>query len=423
MGTLEACLAARLQRACPVGQPMAVVGITHPQTCLVLRGRLRALRQAGFSVVLISSPGELAEQLAADEGAALVAVPMQRGIAPLADIVSFFRLTRALLRLRPTLTEFSTPKAALLGNVAAFLCRVPSRVYLLRGLRLETSAGLKRALLKAAERLAAACSHVIVCNSKSLRRKAIDLGVARESKLRLIAHGSSNGVDVERFVPGPDTMRTQLGIPADAPVLGFVGRLTRDKGIPDLVEAFNRLLESVPNARLLLVGWFDESEDALSAYQRARVEAHPRIIRTGFVSDPAPYYRAMDLLVLPTWREGFPNVVLEAAASGLPVVSTFTTGARDAVLPAITGLLVPPGDPFALAEAMIAILEHPQRRISMGEAARRWVVQRFVDHRVLGLTVTLYQQLLREAEARNRNRRLAPAATESLAKDVAAAGD
>jgi glycosyltransferase involved in cell wall biosynthesis len=422
MGILEACPWAQLLFARPASQPLAVVGITHPQTCLILRGRLRALCQAGFSVVLISSPGEMAEQLAADEGAVLVAIPMRRGIAPLADVVSFIRLTLALLLLRPTITEFSTPKAALLGNVAAFLCRVPSRVYLLRGLRLETSSGFKRTLLNATERLAAACAHVVVCNSKSLRRKAIDLGVAHESKLRLIAHGSSNGVDVARFFPGPDTMRAQLGIPADAPVLGFVGRLTRDKGIPDLVEAFNRLLENVPDARLLLVGWFDESEDALSLYQRARVEAHPRIIRTGFVADPAPYYRAMDLLVLPTWREGFPNVVLEAAASGLPVVSTFTTGARDAVLPAITGLLVPPGDPHALAEALLALIEHPQRRISMGEAGRRWVVQKFVDRRVLGLTVTLYQQLLWQAKAGNR-RRVAPAAIKSFAKDAAAVGD
>jgi glycosyltransferase involved in cell wall biosynthesis len=374
-------------------------------------------------VVLISGPGALAEQLAAEEGADLVSIPMQRGIAPLADVVSIFRLTLALWRLRPALTEFSTPKAALLGNVAALLCRVPSRVYLLRGLRLETSRGFKRAVLKASERLAAACAHIVVCNSESLRRQASVLGIACESKMRLIADGSSNGVDVQRFVPGPDIMRAQLGIPAGAPVLGFVGRLTRDKGVPDLLEAFNRLLERVPDARLLLVGWFDESEDALTIYQRARIEAHPRIVRTGFVPDTAPYYRAMDVLVLPTWREGFPNAVLEAAASGVPVVTTQATGARDAVVHGITGLLVPPGDPRALAKTLLVLLEHPHRRSSMGKAARRWVVERFVDHRVLGLTVTLYKQLLRRAEANRRQGYTLPVAIRQLVKDVAASGD
>ena len=423
MGILEARLSAPLLSARLAGQSIAVVGITHPQTCLVLRGRLRALRNAGFSVVLVSSPSEMAEQLAAEEGARLVAVPMQRGIAPLADIVSLFRLTRALWRLSPTLTEFSTPRAGLLGNIAAFLCGVPSRVYLLRGLRLETSSGFQRSLLKACEMLAAACAHLVLCNSESLRRQAIALGLVPQGKLKIIGGGSSNGVDVARFCPGPDIIRAELGIPPDVPVVGFVGRFTRDKGIPELLVAFNSLLEKIPGVRLLMVGWFDESEDALTVYQRAQLEAHPRVIRTGYVADTAPYYRAMDILVLPTWREGFPNAVLEAAASGLPVITTNTTGARDAVQNGITGLLVPPGEPLELAEAMRTLLQHPEQRQSMGHAARRWVVQQFVSRRVLGLTVSLYQQLVAQADARRRHGRPTPAPIEPLAKDAVAAGD
>jgi glycosyltransferase involved in cell wall biosynthesis len=365
----------------------------------------------------------MAEQLAAEEGAGLIAIPIRRGISPLADILSLFRLTFTLRLLRPALTEFSTPKAGLLGNLAAFLCRVPSRVYLLRGLRLETSSGLTRAVLKASEKLAAACAHAVVCNSESLRQQAIALRLVPENKLKVLGAGSSNGVDLARFTPGPDTMRAELGIPAGAPVVGFVGRLTRDKGIPELLEAFNRLLETMPDTRLLLVGWFDESEDALSVYQRARIEAHPRIVQTGFVSDTAPYFRAMDILVLPTWREGFPNAVLEAAASGLPVVTTLTTGARDAVLPGITGVLVPPGEPFALAEALLALLQRPRQRLAMGETARYWVVQKFGNRRVLGLTVSFYLQLLRRADARNRHRDSMPVALKPLAKDAAVAGD
>jgi glycosyltransferase involved in cell wall biosynthesis len=218
-------------------------------------------------------------------------------------------------------------------------------------------------------------------------------------------------------------MRAKLGIAPGLPVVGFVGRFTRDKGIPELLVAFNSLLKKMPGVRLLMVGWFDESEDALTLYQRARIEAHPRIMRTGYLADTAPYYRAMDILVLPTWREGFPNVLLEAAASGLPVVTTNTTGARDAVQNGITGLVVPPGDPLALAEALHTLLQHPDRRLTMGRAARRWVGQQFVNRRVLGLTVSLYQQLVSQAEGGRRHNCVSPVAIEPLVKDAAAAGD
>ena len=371
-----------------------VVGITSPQTCLVLGGRLRTLREAGFRVTLVSSPGALLTRTAAQEGVESVAIPMRRGMAPAADLLSLLRLCWLLWRLKPEMTEFSTPKAGLLGSVAAMLCGVPSRVYLLRGLRLETSTGIKRCILLAAERVASACSHVVLCNSESLRNQALALRVASEDKLRLLGSGSSNGVDVERFSPGPGTLRARLGLPPDAPVVGFVGRLTRDKGLPELVEAFDAILAARPQAHLLLVGWFDASEDALGSALRSRIKNHPHIHMTGYVADTAPYYRAMDVMVLPTWREGFPNVVLEAAASGIPVVTTLCTGSRDAVLPEVTGLLIPPGYPVAISEAVLQLLRSPKRRCRMGLAARAWVLDHYVNGRVLGLTVGYYQSLL-----------------------------
>jgi glycosyltransferase involved in cell wall biosynthesis len=319
---------------------------------------------------------------------------MRREIAPFADFVSLLRLCWMLYRLKPEMTEFSTPKAGLLGSMAAMLCGVPTRVYFLRGLKLETSTGLKRRILLAAERLASACSHVVLCNSDSLRNQALALRVAPEAKLHLLGSGSSNGVDVERFSPGPGILRARLGLPPDAPVVGFVGRLTRDKGLPELVEAFDAILAARPQAHLLLVGWFDASEDALGRGLRSRIKNHPHIHMTGYVADTAPYYRAMDVMVLPTWREGFPNVVLEAAASGIPVVTTLCTGSRDSVVPEVTGLLIPPGYPVAIFEAVLQLLRNPERRCRMGEAARAWVLENYVNGRVLGLTVRCYKSLL-----------------------------
>lgn len=376
-----------------------VIGITHPQTCLTLTGRLRALRNAGFRVTLISSPGELLDRTATREGVEAIGLPIEREIAPLADLVSLLRLCWVLWRLKPDLAEFSTPKAGLLGSLAARLVGVPARVYMLRGLKLETSKGIKRTILLAAERTSSRLAHVVLCNSESMRSEALSLGIAPAAKLHLLGSGSSNGVNVERFSPGSSTVRNDLNIPKEAKVVGFVGRLTRDKGVPELIEAFDTIAKKEPDAHLLLVGWFDAAEDALDDWTRARIQSHPRIHCTGFVADTAPYYRAMDLMVLPSWREGFPNAVLEAAATGLPVITTECTGSRDSVVPEVTGLLIPPGYPEAISEAVLKLLGDPARRWSMGQAARVWVCAHFADERVLGLATEFYKSLLKPEPA------------------------
>ena len=241
-------------------------------------------------------------------------------------------------------------------------------------------------------------ANVVVCNSRSLRKKALALHITSASKLVLLGKGSSNGVDLERFRPGVSHVRRHLGIPADVSVVGFAGRLTHDKGLPELLEAFAVILRVEPRTCLLLVGWFDAAEDALGVGLRARIEGHPNILCTGFVPDTAAYYRAMDLMVLPTLREGFPNVVLEAAATGIPVIGTLCTGSRDAVVPEVTGMLVPPGNPEAISEAVLRLLRDPVRRISMGEAARAWVLENYESKRVLGLAVDFYQGMIERAD-------------------------
>jgi glycosyltransferase involved in cell wall biosynthesis len=147
------------------------------------------------------------------------------------------------------------------------------------------------------------------------------------------------------------------------------------------------------------VGWFDTSEDALDKETRARIEGHPRIHRTGFVVDTAPYYRALDVMVLPTWREGFPNAVLEAAATGIPVITTECTGSRDSVVPEVTGLLIPPGYPEAISDTVLKLLRDPKRRQSMGAAARVWVLKHYARERVTGLVAKYYWSLLEPASA------------------------
>jgi glycosyltransferase involved in cell wall biosynthesis len=377
------------------GAPSILLGVTHAQTCLILKDRVRALRNTGFQVLLVSAPGELLDRTAAEEGVEAIPIPMRRPLAPIADLVSLVCLWRFLGKRRPDVVEFSTPKAGLLGSLAAWLRRVPHRVYLLRGLKLETSTGMKRGMLLLAERLAAACAHVVLCNSESLHARALALGIAPARKLVVLGEGSSQGVDTARFAPGPTDVRKRLNLEPDALVIGFVGRLTRDKGVPELMEAFEMVRAVEPSARLLLVGWFDEAEDALEPGLRARIVAHPHIRCTGFVGDTAAYYRAMDLMVLPTRREGFPNAVLEAAATGVPVITTSATGSRDSVVDEVTGLLIAPGSPSAIAGAVLTLLHDPARRLRMGHAARGWTCERFESNRVLGLNTAFYSGMLK----------------------------
>ena len=377
----------------PTPEVSILFGITSDQTLLVLRPQLLALQQAGFSVSLLCSPGSLATELRSSTPIAVHPVPIRRGIAPLHDLLAFLRILRLLARLRPAMVDFSTPKAALLGLLAARLLRIPVRIHTLRGLRVESASPLLRPLLLLAERSTAACAHVVLCNSPSLLQQAAQLRIAPAAQLQMLAHGSTHGVDLDQFSPGPDSVRAACGIPADVLVLGYVGRLTRNKGIPELLQAFDTLREKHPQLRLLLGGWFDASEDHLPPALVQRIRAHPAIVVTGFRAQVAPLYRAMDIFVLPTHREGFPNVALEAAATALPIVTTTATGACDAIQPGITGLLVPPGNPAALTAAIARLLDDPALRQQMGCSGRLWVTQHFAQPSVLAASVAFYQRM------------------------------
>jgi glycosyltransferase involved in cell wall biosynthesis len=341
------------------------------------------------------------EEIARTEQVDAFAIPMERGISLMRDISALIRIWRLLGRVKPDIVEFSTPKAGLLGSIAARFCGIPVRIYLLRGLKLETSRGFRRLLLLWAERVASASAQLVLCNSRSLRKQARAIGIAPASKLVLLGGGSSNGVDIARFAPGPSMIRQMYGIPDKAPVIGFSGRLTADKGLPELMEAFAMIQRVVPDAYLLLVGWFDAAEDALERGVRTRIEGHPRIVCTGLVEDTVGYYRAMDLMVLPSWREGFPNAVLEAAATGVPVIATHCTGSCDAVIADVTGMLVPAGSPNAICETVLNLLRNPDRCRRMALAARAWVAENYDDRVVLGLVVDFYLNLIRPTAIQN----------------------
>jgi glycosyltransferase involved in cell wall biosynthesis len=372
--------------------------VTSSLTVRFLEGQPEYFKRRGFEFTVVSSPGEELSK-ALREGVHTVVVPMAREISLWKDMVSLWRLWRLISRLRPAITNVATPKAGLLAGVAAWACRVPCRYYTVLGLRCETATGLKRWLLLLTERIACLCAHRVICVSESLRQKAIELGILEAGRTVVLAAGSYAGVHPKRFSPGVEVsrragrLRRELGIPEEAPVVGFVGRLTRDKGITELVEAYAELRKRSPELRLLLVGDMEEG-DPLPLEIRRYAETEPRIIRTGFVQDPAPYYHVMDVLAFPTHREGFGNVVLEANAAGKPVVAARSTGVVDSVVDGVTGILVPARDARALAAALQLVLDDQSLAAALGSAGRERVLREFQQERVWDAIVQEYLQLI-----------------------------
>jgi lipopolysaccharide/colanic/teichoic acid biosynthesis glycosyltransferase/glycosyltransferase involved in cell wall biosynthesis len=380
--------------------PVRVLLITTAsQSLILMRGQAGFLRARGFDVTVIASPGVHLVETRQTERVETLAIPIAREISPLRDLQSLWRLFRVIRRLRPAITDVRTPKAGLLGGIAARLNRVPCRIYSLFGLRCETATGLKRWLLLFCEWIACACAHQVICSSESLRRKAVALGIADVRKTLVIGPGSANGVDASRFVPTPeilssaDKLRLQLGIAREARVIGFVGRLTQDKGIADLLKAFALLRPEFPDLRLLLVGEFEDG-DPVSKVARREILENPLIIQAGFISDINPAYQLMDVVALPSYREGFPTAVLEAHAAGKPVVAARATGNLDAVQDEVDGILVPVKNASALSAALARILRDADLAQRFGTAGRERVLRDFQQQAVWRGLETAYSNLL-----------------------------
>ena len=307
------------------------------------------------------------------EGVQTVGVPMEREISPLKDFVSLVRLIRLFRRYRPDAICAGTSKASLLGLLAARIVRVPARIYMLHGLRLETSRGLKRWILAKVEKLTSLCAHRVMCISPSLRDVYAQMGLAPREKLHVLGHGSSNGVNPNRFLPTAETrretarLRTSWGLTDDTPLIGFLGRFVKDKGVTDIIDAFDIVLKECPSARLLMVGEFESGDPVPDCYA-VRIKTDQRIIWPGYADEPGPCYLAMDVLAFPTYREGFGNVAIEAGMASKPVVVYNATGAVDTVRDGITGTVVPLRDHVALAKALLAYLTDRDLRARHGAA-------------------------------------------------------
>jgi glycosyltransferase involved in cell wall biosynthesis len=376
-------------------------GLTHvttvPESLDFFRGQVAYMQARGFTVRAMTSPGPELPHYATELDISIDPVAMARRITPFADLVAVTTMRRLLRRHCPVIVHAHTPKGGLLGLVAAVAARTPVRIYHMRGLPFTTATGWQRALLRQAERVSCHLAHQVFAVSESVRAAAVREGLCDPGRIKVLARGSGNGVDAARRFdpaavgrgPGRET-RAALGIRDDELVVGFVGRIVRDKGVGELVEAWRAIRAAHPTAHLLVIGPV-ERKDAVAPQTRLALRSDPRVHLPGTVLDMPRWYAAMDIVVLPTYREGFPNVLLEAAAMRLPVVATRVAGCVDAVEDGTTGILVPPRDAAAVARGLQRYLRDPGLRRAHGDAARQRVLSHF---RPEAIWAELYREYL-----------------------------
>jgi len=378
--------------------------MTVPQSLNFLTGQIGYLKARGFEISAISSPEEFLMRFAARENIHVHGVEMPRRITPFYDLVALARIWRILRRLRPQIVHAHTPKGGVLGMVGAWFARVPVRIYHMRGLPFTTARGVRRWLLIWSERISCRLAHRVLCVSPSLRQLAIESHLCPPEKITVLARGSGNGVDAaHRFNESTvsaamrNDTRRRHSIPTGALVLGFVGRIVCSKGIVELADAWRELRSEFPDLHLLLVGPL-ELQDAIPDEVERTLRIDPRVHFLGHEWNTPPLYAVMDVLALPTYREGFPNVLLEAAGMKVPVVATQVSGCLDAVQDGVTGTLIPPYDAARLAGAVRMYLYDGELRRRHGEAARDWVLREFRPEGIWKAVYEEYRGRLEEKE-------------------------
>lgn len=340
--------------------------------------------ESGYSVVVIASGVTPSTEIVGNGSIKIIDVHMEREPSPIKDLKSLFQLTKVLSKLKPRRLVYATPKASLLSSLSGVILRIPSRNYQLWGLRLETTSGLKRIVLGAFEKITSLCSTSIIANSRSLADQYLKLRLNARKKVEILGEGSSHGVDLAYFSP-----KVELPVPSgewkqfldehcEYFKVGFIGRLHPDKGTDTLIEAAQAVAHSGTKIALVLVGGEEGANSQIPQTENLAV------FKVGFVSDVRPYLQEIQVLTLPSLREGFPNVVLEAAAMEIPAIVSDGTGVRDSVIDAKTGIITRVGDSNSLATAIKMLSQNEKLRQEFGKNARQRAVKSFGQKDVWG---------------------------------------
>ncbi len=359
----------------------------------LLQGQPKYLNQ-NFVVTIISSPSSQLVSTANREQVSWKSIKLTRTIAPIQDLLSLWKMFLLLRKNRPDIIQSYTPKAGLITMTAARLAGVPVRIHGIVGMPLMEARGIRRSLMKFAEKLTYLNATALTCNSFGLR----DYVNAHLTKrpIVVIGTGSINGVDVEFFAPDLHCagIRAELGIADSSTVFVYVGRLVPDKGIVELVKAFTELALIESEIELLLVGDEEHELTPLPEMTRDLIAKSTRIHKLGWQDDVRPFMSDADVFVLPSYREGLPNSVLEAGAMALPSIVTDINGCNEVVEDGANGIIVPPKDFVALKDAMMFFLESKKAATAMGQFARDRVIESFEQNHFWHQLADFYQSQL-----------------------------
>ena len=350
-----------------------------------------------YDVQLLSSPGEKLTEMGENFGVKTHAVEMYRRLSPLKDLKSLRQIIKVFRREKPYMVHSMTPKAGMLCMMAAWWTKVPVRVHTFTGLVWPTETGFKRKLLMLTDRITCACATHIIPEGEGVKKDLLENGITKKP-IKVLGYGNVRGVDMTRFSRRPEVMENaQALLDKDKFTFVFVGRIVRDKGINELCEAFERLNKQHPNTRLFLVGKFEDDLDPISEKSRVVIETNASILAVGakYNDDLLVYYAASDCFVMPSYREGFPNTVLEAGAMGLPSIVTDINGSREIIIENENGTIIPSKNVEALYKAMERIVVDEGWRKTMAGNARQLIQDRFERGFVQKCLLDYYDKLLK----------------------------
>lgn len=363
----------------------------------LLKGQLAYL-QKKYEVIAVSGNDDHLKQVESREGVRTVDISMKRAISPMRDLKSLWKLYKLLIKEKPLIVHSITPKAGLLSMIAAYFAGVPIRIHTFTGLIFPTKSGFIKQLLILMDRILCFCATDIYPEGQGVKNDLIKYKITSK-KLKVIANGNVNGIDTGFYdstlitYNEKQNLRTELKINLNDFVFIFVGRLVGDKGINELVRAFKNVLLENKNTVLLLVGPFEEELDALTTETKQEIATNDKILSVGFQNDIRSYFAISDVLVFPSYREGFPNVVMQAGAMGLPSIVTNINGCNEIIIDEKNGIIIPVKDVNAIYIAMNKIRKDDAFRIYLKQNARPMVVSRYQKEMVWEAILAEYEKL------------------------------
>jgi glycosyltransferase involved in cell wall biosynthesis len=371
----------------------------------LLKGQLKFMSKY-FEIIAVSSPGEDLQLVKEHEGVEVFPLSLTRKITPFKDLFSLFKLYCFLIKERPLIVHTHTPKAGIIGMLASKLANVPIRLHTVAGLPLMEAHGNKRKVLNFVEKITYQCATRVYPNSKGLEEFIISNNFVNKNKIKVIGNGSSNGINTSYFSALElnkgelENLKESLNLKDDDFIFVFVGRLVGDKGINELIKAFSELHTANPSKRikLLLVGSQEAELDPLKEETLEIINTNPNIISVGFQKDVRPYYAISSALVFPSYREGFPNVVMQAGSMDLPSIVSDINGCNEIIIEGENGIIVPTKDYKSLYHSMYKLVADSEYYSILRKNSRRLIVERYEQKVIWGKILSEYQSIIRASQ-------------------------